>query len=102
MAARALRELPPAVDGSFACIARGEALDGAPFGGARDADAFRELARVHAGRESELLDVLLGPFPSVGPLVRLGAGDLLQIALMFARSARRLSSRLFESEAARR
>jgi phytoene dehydrogenase-like protein len=92
----------PAVDGSFACIARGDAIDGAPFGSARDAEAFRDLARRHAGRESRLLDVLLGPFPSVGPLVRLGVGNLLQIATMFARSARRLSSRLFQTAAARR
>jgi phytoene dehydrogenase-like protein len=92
----------PALDGSFACIARGAAIDDAPFGGARDADAFRELARAHAARERELLGVLLGPFPSVGPLVRLGALNLLDIARMFIRSSRGLSSRLFQTEAARR
>ena len=77
----------PALDGSFACIARGAAMDDAPFGGARDADAFRELARAHAARERELLAVLLGPFPSAGPLVRLGALALLDIARMFIRSS---------------
>lgn len=92
----------PALDGSFACIGRGDAIDAAPFGDARDAKAFRDLARLHAGRESRLLAVLLGPFPSVGPLARLGFGNLLQIGGLFARSARGLASRLFQSEAARR
>ena len=74
----------PAVDGSFACIARGDALDGAPFGGARDADAFRELARVHAGRERELLDVLLGPVPERRPARRGSApATCFEIARMF-------------------
>jgi phytoene dehydrogenase-like protein len=92
----------PAVDGSFACIARGAAIDTAPFGSARDAESFRAIARFHAGIESNLLAALLGPFPSVGPLVRLGVGNLLKIATMFARSPRGLASRLFETEAARR
>ena len=92
----------PALDGSSACIARGEAIDTAPFGSARDADAFRAIARFHAGIESRLIPLLLGPFPSLGPLVRLGFGNLLKIAGMFARSARGLASRLFETEAARR
>jgi len=92
----------PAVDGTVAVIGRGDALETAPFGSARDADAFRALARAHAGRERELLAVLLGPFPSVGPLVRLGALNLFDIAGMFIRSARGLSSKVFESEAARR
>jgi len=92
----------PALDGSVACIARGEAIDTAPFGSARDAETFRAIARSHAGIESRLLAVLLGPFPSLGPLLRLGVGNLLTIAGRFARSARGLASRLFETEAARR
>ena len=92
----------PAVDGTFACIARGDALETAPFGSARDADTFRALARFHAGIEGDLLAALLGPFPSVGPLLRIGVGPLLKIASMFLRSTRGLSARLFESEAARR
>ena len=92
----------PAVDGSVACIARGEALETAPFGSARDADAFRALARFHAGIERDLLATLLGPFPSVGPLLRVGAGALVKIAGMFLRSTRGLAARLFETEAARR
>ena len=92
----------PAVDGSVACIARGDAIETAPFGSARDADTFRALARFHAGIERDLLAALLGPFPSLGPLARIGLGPLLKIAGMFLRSTRGLASRLFESEAARR
>jgi phytoene dehydrogenase-like protein len=92
----------PAVDGSFACIARGEAIDTAPFGSARDADTFRDIARFHAGIESDLLAALLGPFPSLAPLVRLGLVNLVRIAGMFVRSTRGLAARLFETEAARR
>jgi phytoene dehydrogenase-like protein len=92
----------PALDGSFACIARGDAIDAAPFGSAHDADTFRALARFHAGVERDLLAALLGPFPSVGPLLRVGLGALLKIAGMFVRSTRGLASRLFQTEAARR
>src|SRR5215831_10225099 len=92
----------PALDGSFACLARGAALETAPFGSARDADVFRGLARFHARIEENLLAALLGPFPSVGALARVGVGALLKIAGMFVRSTRGLAARLFESEAARR
>jgi len=92
----------PAVDGSVACIARGDAIETAPFGSPRDADTFRALARFHAGIERDLLAALLGPFPSVGPLLRVGVGPLLKIAGMFLRSTRGLATRLFQSEAARR
>src|SRR5436190_6347473 len=92
----------PALDGSVACIARGDALAGAPFGNARDAEVFREIARFHAGVEPALLGALLGPFPSVGALARVGVGALLKLAGMFVRSTRGLAARLFETEAARR
>jgi phytoene dehydrogenase-like protein len=92
----------PAVDGSFACIARGEALETAPFGSARDAEAFRRIARFHAGVELDLLAALLGPVPSLGALARVGVGALLKLAGMFLRSTRGLAARLFETEAARR
>jgi phytoene dehydrogenase-like protein len=92
----------PALDGSVACIARGEGLDTAPFGSARDAAAFRDLARFHARIEPALLDVLMRPFPSLGAVVRLGLANLFRIARSFARSGRGLASKLFETEAARR
>src|SRR5262245_65358539 len=38
----------PAADGSVACIARGEAIEAAPFGSARDAAVFRgQIGRAH-------------------------------------------------------
>jgi len=92
----------PALDDTFACIARGEALETAPFGSARDADTFRDIARFHARIEPKLLAALLGPFPDLGALLRIGVGNLLKIAGMFVRSTRGLASRLFETEAARR
>jgi phytoene dehydrogenase-like protein len=92
----------PALDGSFACIARGAGLATAPFGSPRDADAFRALARFHARVEPDLLGLLLEPFPSLGPLARLGLRALVRIAALFARSGRSLAAKLFETEAARR
>jgi phytoene dehydrogenase-like protein len=92
----------PALDGSFACIARGPALETAPFGSPRDADAFRALARFHAGIEPTLLAALLEPFPSLRPLLGLGLRALVRLAGLFARSGRALASKLFETEAARR
>jgi phytoene dehydrogenase-like protein len=92
----------PALDGSVACLARGDGIDTAPFGGDRDQDAFRKLARFHAGVEADLMAALLGPFPSLGPLWRLGLLNLLRVARMLAASGRALASRLFETEAARR
>jgi phytoene dehydrogenase-like protein len=92
----------PGLDGSVACIVRGGGDETTPFGGARDAEVFGRLARGHAGIEENLLAALLGPVPTVGPLLRLGFGNLLRIVRMLAGSGRALSSRLFESEAARR
>jgi phytoene dehydrogenase-like protein len=92
----------PALDGSVAVIGRADAIGAAPFGSPRDARAFADLARFHAGIERELLGVLLGPFPSLRPLLRLGLGNLVKVARLLAGSPRRLACRLFESEAARR
>jgi phytoene dehydrogenase-like protein len=92
----------PALDGSYACIARDPEVSRRHFGSARDGDVFAELSRFHAASERELLAALLGPFPSLGPLARLGPLRALRIAEMFARSGAGLSRSLFESEAARR
>src|SRR3954471_23597477 len=81
----------PAVDGSVACIARGDAIETAPFGSARDADVFRGLARFHAGVERDLLAALPGPFPVRRPLLRIGLGPLLKLGGMFLRSTRGLA-----------
>jgi phytoene dehydrogenase-like protein len=92
----------PGLDGSVACIVRGGGDETTPFGGARDSEAFGRLARAHAGIEENLLATLLGPVPTLGPLLRLGVRNLVRVIRMFAGSGRALSARLFESEAARR
>src|SRR5262245_16645084 len=56
----------PALDGSYACIARDPEVSRRHFGSARDGDAFAELMRFHRAIEPDLLALLLGPFPSFG------------------------------------
>ncbi|HET7542739.1 MAG TPA: NAD(P)/FAD-dependent oxidoreductase [Polyangiaceae bacterium] len=92
----------PALDGSYACIARDEELSAAHFGTAHDGAAFRKLAASHARMEPELLRLLLGPFPSLAPALKLGLGNLSKLVWRFARSSGNLSRSLFRSEAARR
>src|SRR5215216_368700 len=98
----AIESCHPALDGSHAIIARDPELTAAHFGASKDGDAWRRLASRHRSIEPRLLAALMEPFPALGPLLRLGAGNLLRVASMFARSGRRLSSSLFESEPARR
>lgn len=97
-----LESCHPALDGSHAAIARDVELSAHHFGSARDGDAWRKLAQFHASIEPRLLAALMDPFPALGPAWRLGPGALWRIARMFAQSGRRLSSSLFESQAARR
>jgi len=92
----------PALDGSHACIARDAELSLRHFGSERDGRAWQKLAAFHRSIEPRLLEALLEPFPALTPALRLGAVNLLRIAGMFAKSGRRLSRGLFESEAARR
>jgi phytoene dehydrogenase-like protein len=92
----------PALDGSYACIARDSALGAAHFGTLRDGEAWRKLAAFHARIEPDLLATLLGPFPSLAPALRLGPKNLAKLAWYFARSAGSLSRKLFRSAAARR
>jgi phytoene dehydrogenase-like protein len=92
----------PALDGSYACIARDPELSRQHFGSARDGNAFAELSRFHAATERELLDALLRPFPTLLPLARMGPRRALRVAEMFLRSGAGLARSLFESEAARR
>ena len=92
----------PALDGSHACITRNRELGAAHFGTPRDGEAWRKLAEFHARIEPELLAALLGPFPSVAPMLRLGLRNLAKIAWSFARSSGSFARALFESEAARR
>jgi phytoene dehydrogenase-like protein len=92
----------PALDGSYACIARDADLAARHFGSAADGDTWRKLAGWHATIERHLLGALLLPFPALAPALKLGVMNLLRIARMFTSSGRGLASRLFESEAARR
>ena len=92
----------PALDGSYACIARVPELYAASFGGPRDDRAWRELARWHAQVERELLNTLMLPFPALGAAFHLGPMNLFKLVRLFARSGRSLAESLFESEAARR
>ena len=92
----------PASDGSYACIARDSELAAAHFGSQRDGDAWRKLASSHARMEPELLRLLLGPFPTFGPALKIGPGNLAKVLWRFARSSASLSRALFRSEAARR
>src|SRR4051794_26515544 len=92
----------PALDGSYACIARDAQLAARNFGDPRDGDAWRGLAEWHAALEPRLLEALLNPFPALGPAWKLGPANLLRIARMFTQSGARLSRGLFRSEAARR
>jgi phytoene dehydrogenase-like protein len=97
-----LESCHPALDGSHAAIARDVDLTAQHFGSEHDGRAWRRLASFHRAIEPRLLDALMDPFPAVGPALRLGVLNLLRIAGMFARSGRRLSSGLFETEQARR
>lgn len=92
----------PAPDGSFACISRDIESDTALFGTPRDGDVWRRLAGFHRKIEERLYALLLGPFPSLSPALRLGIASLFRLARIFASSGRSLSERLFESPAARR
>ncbi len=92
----------PALDGSYACIARDSELSAEHFGSVRDGAAWRKLARFHARMEPALLAALLGPFPSLGPTLRVGLGNLARVAWYFARSGGSLARSLFETSAARR
>lgn len=97
-----LESCHPALDGSYACIARDVEVAARHFGTERDGDAWRRLATFHRSIEPRLLEALMDPFPALGPALRLGVMNLLRVAGMFAKSGRRLAKSLFHSEAARR
>ena len=97
-----LESCHPALDGSYACVARDVDVGAQHFGSDADGRAWRRLAEFHRSIEPRLLETLLEPFPAVGPALRLGLLNLVRVASMFAKSGRRLSRGLFGSEAARR
>ncbi len=97
-----LESCHPALDGSYACIARDAEVTSRHFGSEKDGAAWRKLSRFHRSIEPNLLEALMEPFPAIAPALRLGLFNLLRIGSMFARSGAGLAKSLFESEAARR
>jgi phytoene dehydrogenase-like protein len=92
----------PAPDGSAASITRDPDVSARLFGDPRDGDAFRRLSRWHARVEVPVLDFLLGPLPTVLPLLRLLPFDIFRFARIMLSSCAGLSRRLFVGEPARR
>ena len=92
----------PAPDGSVACIARDPDENARAFGSEKDGAAWRRVAAWHRGIETRFLDLLLGPFPSLAPVLALGPVNLVRMARIFATSGRSLSERWFRTDAARR
>src|SRR6185369_12110712 len=86
-----LESCHPALDGSYACIARDVELAERHFGSARDGHAWRKLAEFHRSIEPRLLAALMEPFPALAPALRLGVLNLVRVASMFAKSGRRLA-----------
>ena len=97
-----LESCHPALDGSYACIARDAEVAARHFGSDRDGEAWQKLAAFHRSIEPQLLAALMEPFPALAPALRLGVLNLLRVASLFSKSGRRLARGLFESEAARR
>jgi phytoene dehydrogenase-like protein len=92
----------PALDHSYACLSGDRELITRHFGSARDGLRCTEFMRWYERVEPELFGALLDPWPSLGPLLGLGLGDLGRLLGVFCRSGAGLAQRLFESEAARR
>jgi phytoene dehydrogenase-like protein len=92
----------PAPDGSVAVLARDPELSARNFGLPRDGERWRAIAAWHDRIEPRLLRAMLSPFPSFGALLRLSPLDLLRLSRIFLASGRRLSTRLFRSDAAQR
>ena len=92
----------PAPDGSVASIVRHPGEREAEFGDPRDAEQWRRVAEWYRGIEPDVIDLLMGPFPSLTPLRRLGPVHAVRLGRIFASSGRGLAERWFTSAAARR
>jgi phytoene dehydrogenase-like protein len=92
----------PAPDGTFALLARDLARSDVGFGSEKDGRRWRGIAQWHREIEGDLLPAMLLTFPALDPALRLLPFHLLRLASYFLASGRRLSERLFETEAARR
>ncbi|MBK9753237.1 MAG: NAD(P)/FAD-dependent oxidoreductase [Nannocystis sp.] len=98
----AIESCHPGPDGSVACITRDADRSAQLFGDPRDGAVFAGLSRWFAGIEEDLLGFLLGPLPTLRPLLRLLPFDLFRVARILLSSCAGLSRRLFRGEAARR
>ncbi len=92
----------PAPDGSSACIARNTEKSAGRFGNPEDGRRWRQVATWYRTIEPRVIDLLLGTFPAVGPLARLGPVHMARLAAVFLSSGRGLAERWFASDAARR
>jgi phytoene dehydrogenase-like protein len=92
----------PAPDGTFAALSRDPEAPGKLFGSERDGEAWRKITGWHRKIESRLYDFLLGPFPSVAPVLALGPWNLLKLSRVLMSSGRGFAERSFETAAARR
>jgi phytoene dehydrogenase-like protein len=92
----------PAPDGSYACITRDHDRTAAHFGNPEDGERWRRIASWYGSIEPELIGMLMGTFPTLGPMARLGPLHLARLAPVFLSSGRNLSERWFSSAAARR
>jgi len=98
----AIESCHPGPDGSVACITRDAERSAQLFGDPRDGAVFAGLSRWFAGIEEDLLGFLLGPLPTLRPLLRLLPFDAFRVARILLSSCAGLSRRLFRGEAARR
>jgi phytoene dehydrogenase-like protein len=92
----------PAPDGSYACIARDHDRTAAHFGSREDGERWRAIARWYGSIEPSLISMLLGPFPALSPIARLGPVQLARLAAVFLSRGRTLADRWFSGPAARR
>lgn len=92
----------PAPDGTVACITRDPERSAQLFGDPRDGETFKRLSQWHAGIEENLLRFLLGPLPTILPLLRLLPFDIFRIARILLSTTGGLGRRLFHGETARR
>ncbi len=102
-----IRDMPidsahPAPDGSVACISRDLDFSAAHFGDPRDGDAFRALGQWHRKVEKDMLGFLLGPLPTLWPLLKMLPFDIFRFARIMLSSTAGLSRRMFRGAAAQR
>ncbi|MBX2798495.1 MAG: NAD(P)/FAD-dependent oxidoreductase [Myxococcales bacterium] len=90
----------PALDGSCAVISRDPERSASSFVDALDRQAFARLVGFHRRVEPHIM-ASLGPFPQIGPALRMGLNGA-RLASYFLRSSGGLGRHLFRSEAARR